>query len=138
MCCKFSPFFTTMILIINECLMSWLHTGGYNKFLLMTTYFIYLLKCTDLQTSMQCWCSLLLHPSLQLIKLSPSTISSRHIGHTSSSSRAFGSDIPKLDEFGDGEGGFSWSFEREIFESVMSLDRRDLSRAWNLDNNFST
>lgn len=87
---------------------------------------------------MQCWCSLLLHPSLQLIKLSPSTISSRHIGHTSSSSRAFGSDTPKLDEFGDGEGGFSWSFEWEIFESVMSLDRRDFSRAWNLDSNFST
>ena len=61
----------------------------------------------NLQISMQCWCSLLLHPSLQFVKLSPSTISSKQIGHTSSSSRGMGNDPPKPDELGDEDAGFS-------------------------------
>ena len=88
---------------------------------------------------MQCWWSLLLHPSWQLVKLSPSTISSKHMGHTSSSSRAWGNNPPRPDVLGVDGGVLLWPLDREFFSwPLVSFCKRDVTRAWNLESKFST
>ena len=39
---------------------------------------------------------------------------------------------------GDGDEGLSWPFDREFFKSLVSFAKRDLTRAWNFESNFST
>lgn len=91
----------------------------------------------SLHISMQCWWSLLLHPFWQLVKLSPSTISSKHMGHTSSSSRAWGSNPARPDVLGVDGGVLLWPRDREFF-NWPSFCKRDVTRAWNLESKFST
>ena len=92
----------------------------------------------NLQISMQCWWRRLLHPSSQLIKLSPSTISNKHIGHVSSSSRGCDDKPSTLAVPGAGDGTFSCPFDLEFFKSLASFVRRDSMWAWYLDRSFST
>ena len=92
----------------------------------------------NLQISMQCWWRRLLHPSSQLIKLSPSTISNKHIGHVSSSSRWCDDKPSTLVVPGAGDGIFSCPFDLEFFKSLASFVRRDSMWAWYLDRSFST
>ena len=92
----------------------------------------------NLQISMQCWWRRLLHPSSQLIKLSPSTISNKHIGHVSSSSRGCDDKPSRLAVPGAGHGTFSCPFDLEFFKSLASFVRRDSMWAWYLDRSFST
>ena len=92
----------------------------------------------NLQISMQCWWRRLLHPSSQLIKLSPSTISNKHIGHVSSSSRWCDDKPSILAVPGAGDGTFSCPFDLEFFKSLASFVRRDSMWAWYLDRSFST
>ena len=87
---------------------------------------------------MQCWWSLLLHPSWQLVKLSPSTISSRHMGHTSSSSRAWVNNPPRPDVPGVDGGVLLWPLDREFFDwPLVSFCKHDVTRAWYLESKFS-
>ena len=90
---------------------------------------------------MQCWCNRLLQPPLQIVKLSPSAISSKQIGQISSSSLEVDDDEDEDDDvalLGDGGGFNRDDLERVPFWFEDIFEILELTRAWNFENKPST